>query len=64
MDQNQKYFLCRLHADAPESSLDNREFCAYRWIAPGEFKLEWLPEFKKKVYARGLEDFFNVWAKP
>ena len=58
--QEQEYFLCRLHEDAPEPSLDHREFCAYRWITPDEFKLEWLPEFKKEVYARVLADFFNV----
>ncbi len=61
--QEQEYFLCRLHADAPEPSLDHREFCAYRWIAPAGFKLEWLPEFKKEVYARVLADFFNVRAR-
>ena len=61
--QEQEYFLCRLHADAPEPVLDDREFCDYKWIAPAEFKLEWLPEFKKKVYARVLEDFFNVRAR-
>ena len=61
--QEQEYFLCRLHADATEPVLDDREFCDYKWIAPAEFKLEWLPEFKKKVYARVLEDFFNVRAR-
>ncbi|MBT8777820.1 NUDIX domain-containing protein [Akkermansia muciniphila] len=61
--QEQEYFLCRMHADTPEPSLDHREFCAYRWIAPAEFKLEWLPEFKKEVYARVLADFFNVRAQ-
>lgn len=58
--QEQTYFLCRLHADAPEPRLDQREFCACRWIVPGEFNMEWLPEFKKEVYARVLADFFNV----
>lgn len=61
--QEQEYFLCRLRADAPEPSLDHREFCAYRWIAPVGFRLEWLPEFKKEVYARVLADFFNVRAR-
>ena len=61
--QEQEYFLCRLRADAPEPSLDHREFCAYRWIAPARFRLEWLPEFKKEVYARVLADFFNVRAR-
>ncbi len=61
--QEQEYFLCRLHADAPEPSLDHREFCACKWIAPAGFRLEWLPEFKKEVYAKVLADFFNVWAR-
>lgn len=58
--QEQEYFLCRLHAEAPEPTLDGREFCACRWIDPQEFRLAWLPEFKKEVYARVLADFFNV----
>lgn len=58
--QEQEYYLCRLHPDAPEPRLDYREFCAYRWIAPEEFRLEWLPDFKREVYARVLADFFNV----
>ena len=61
--QEQEYFLCRLHADAPEPTLDYREFCAFRWIAPEEFRLEWLPDFKKEVYARVLAEFFNVRAE-
>lgn len=55
----QEHFLCWLHADAPEPRLDQREFCAYRWIAPAEFRLEW----KKEVHARVLEDSFNVRVK-
>ena len=43
--------------------LDQRELCAYRWIAPDEFRLEWLPEFKKEAYAGVLADFFNVRAQ-
>lgn len=63
LGQEQEYFLCRLHADAPEPTLDYREFCAFRWIDPQEFRLEWLPDFKKEVYARVLADFFNVRAE-
>lgn len=58
--QEQEYFLCRLKADAPAPVLDRREFCACSWIMPAEFRLEWLPEFKREVYARVLADFFNV----
>ncbi len=58
--QEQEYFLCRLHADAPEPTIDEREFCAYRWIAPEEFQIDWLPDFKKAVYAAVLKDFFGI----
>lgn len=58
--QEQEYFLCLLNADAPAPSLDFREFCAYQWISPEGFRLAWLPEFKKEVYALVLQDFFNV----
>lgn len=58
--QEQTYFLCRLHAGAPEPRLDAREFCRYRWIWPVDFKLEWLPPFKREVYRAVLKDFFGV----
>ncbi len=58
--QEQEYFLCLLHDDAPEPTLDQREFGAYRWIKPEEFQLDWLPDFKKKVYADVLKDFFRL----
>lgn len=28
-----------------------------------EYKAEWFPEFKNKMYASVLADFFNVWIK-
>lgn len=58
--QEQEYFLCHLKENAPEPSLDHREFRDYRWIDPAEFNLEWLPEFKKDVYAKVLARFFNI----
>lgn len=58
--QEQCYFLCRLVAGAKPPMLDGREFLQYKWIRPGEFKLEWLPPFKRDVYRRVLQDFFGV----
>lgn len=60
--QEQTYFLCRLKAGAPEVDVNQtpREFCAYRWILPEEFDLDWLPEFKREVYRDVLNDFFEV----
>lgn len=58
--QEQTYFLCRLKDEAPPPNLDQREFCRFRWIFPGEFDLNWLPVFKREVYAAVLRDFFGV----
>ncbi len=58
--QEQTYFLCRLHENAPEPVLDDHEFCAYRWIEPQDFQIDWLPDFKKEVYAAVLKDFLGV----
>ncbi len=58
--QEQEYFLCRLLEEAPDPVLDEHEFCAYRWIDPQEFQIDWLPDFKKEVYVTVLKDFLGV----
>lgn len=58
--QEQTYFLCRLRPGAGEPVLDGREFGRHAWIAPGAFRLGWLPEFKRGVYRDVLSDFFRV----
>jgi putative (di)nucleoside polyphosphate hydrolase len=60
--QEQTYFLCRLHAGAPDVNVDQkpREFRAYRWIPPEEFDLDWLPSFKRDVYREVMRDFFGI----
>lgn len=60
--QEQTYYLCRLKHDAPPINVDQRprEFSAYRWIAPQEFVLDWLPAFKHEVYRSVMKDFFNI----
>jgi putative (di)nucleoside polyphosphate hydrolase len=60
--QEQQYFLLRL--TAPESRInvdtEQREFRGWRWVAPEEFDLRWLPPMKREVYRLVLRDFFNV----
>ncbi|MGJ8677969.1 MAG: RNA pyrophosphohydrolase [Akkermansiaceae bacterium] len=60
--QEQTYFLCRLRKKAREINIDqkNPEFGDYQWIQPEDFKLEWLPSFKREVYRAVMLDFFDV----
>lgn len=61
--QEQTYYLCRLKKKAPEIKLTgykNPEFSRYKWIEPKDFKLKWLPEFKRQVYRAVMLDFFGV----
>lgn len=61
--QEQTYFLLDLTEDAETAvnvATAAPEFTAIRWIKPAEFKLEWLPGFKRETYRRVLRDFFGV----
>lgn len=60
--QEQTYYLCRVKEGAPPVNLmqEPREFSQARWIEPSDFRLEWLPEFKKETYRAVLRDFFGV----
>jgi len=60
--QEQTYYLCRLKKSAPKIDLDQKipEFSNYKWIKPRDFKLKWLPEFKRQVYRAVMLDFFGV----
>jgi putative (di)nucleoside polyphosphate hydrolase len=60
--QEQTYFLCKLKSNAPKVDVHQwpAEFQDYRWIKPENFKLKWLPDFKKDVYLEVLRDFFGV----
>jgi putative (di)nucleoside polyphosphate hydrolase len=48
----------------PDSVIDintkKPEFQGWKWIQPAEFKLTWLPEFKRAVYQAVMKDFFSV----
>jgi putative (di)nucleoside polyphosphate hydrolase len=58
----QLYFLCDF--SAPDSRIEvhteHPEFQAFRWIAPEEFQIDWLPEMKREVYRLVFEEFFRI----
>lgn len=60
--KEQIYFLCEVREAGlrVEVATEHPEFQAYRWIAPGEFRVEWLPEMKREVYRAVFMDFFEV----
>ena len=61
--QEQFYFLVQL--TAPDSIVqvetDNPEFSRIRWIEPADFRIQWVPEFKRAVYRQVFLDFFGIW---
>lgn len=60
--QEQTYFLCQFRGSNHhiDLTLYDQEFGSYKWIAPQEFRISWLPDFKREVYQRVFLDFFNV----
>ena len=60
--QEQTYFLVEFTgADSNiDVMTDQPEFLQFRWIEPSEFKIGWVPKFKREVYRRVFFDFFRV----
>lgn len=60
--KDQTYFLCDFLADDAKINVQTKhpEFRAWKWIAPAEFRREWLPEMKRAVYTQVFKDFFGV----
>jgi putative (di)nucleoside polyphosphate hydrolase len=60
--KEQLYFLCDFLGEERELRVDTEhpEFQAFRWIAPAEFQLSWLPEMKREVYRAVFQDFFTI----
>jgi putative (di)nucleoside polyphosphate hydrolase len=60
--QEQTYFLCRMHVPDTTIRLDKHkpEFCSFRWVKVADFRLGWLPEFKRHVYKSVIRDFFQI----
>jgi putative (di)nucleoside polyphosphate hydrolase len=60
--KDQTYFLCEFLAEDAKINVDTEhpEFRSWRWIAPQEFRREWLPPMKLDVYSKVFRDFFRV----
>jgi putative (di)nucleoside polyphosphate hydrolase len=59
--QEQIYFLIELLPGfEPNYETTEPEFRALNWIVPSEFKIEWVPPFKREVYQQVLSRFFGV----
>jgi putative (di)nucleoside polyphosphate hydrolase len=60
--QIQTYFLCTFTGTDKDIRLDmhQREFSRYKWILPEEFKIIWVPKFKRPVYVGVFRDFFGI----
>ena len=60
--KEQIYYLCEFHA--PDARIQvatvHPEFQAFRWVAPADFQIAWLPEMKREVYRAVFTDFFGV----
>lgn len=60
--KDQTYFLCEFLAEDSKINVRTKhpEFRAWKWIAPAEFRKEWLPAMKRDVYAAVFQDFFGI----
>jgi len=60
--QEQTYFLCDFHGTDDDIHLDrhHREFSQFKWVQPGEFRLDWVPKFKRPTYTAVFRDFFDI----
>lgn len=60
--KEQLYFLCDFKGNDAhiDVATEHPEFQAFRWIAPGEFQIEWLPEMKRDVYRAVFAELLEV----
>ena len=60
--KDQTYFLCDFLGDDSKINVqtEHPEFRAWKWIAPSEFRREWLPAMKLEVYSSVFQDFFGI----
>jgi putative (di)nucleoside polyphosphate hydrolase len=60
--KEQIYFLCNYLGLDARINVETKhpEFQAFRWIAPTDFRVAWLPEMKQEVYRAVFLDFFGV----
>ena len=62
LGQEQTYFRCRFTGKNKDIDLNvtKPEFVSFCWIKPEKFNLEWVPDFKQKVYIEVFRDFFDL----
>jgi putative (di)nucleoside polyphosphate hydrolase len=60
--KEQTYFLCDFLAEDKKIDLEAHvpEFRGWKWIAPKDFRRDWLPPMKLDVYSRVFRDFFGI----
>ena len=60
--QEQSYFLCDFLGKDADVNLaaTHQEFSQWSWIRPEDFKLDWVPKFKRAVYRQVFLDFFHI----
>jgi putative (di)nucleoside polyphosphate hydrolase len=60
--QEQTYFLIEFTGVDSNINVttDEPEFVRFRWIEPSEFRIEWVPRFKREVYRKVFSDFFGI----
>lgn len=60
--QEQTYFLMRFLGVETDVNLaaTHQEFSRWRWVRPEEFRLVWVPPFKRAVYRQVFVDFFGL----
>ena len=60
--QVQTYYLCEFSGKDADIRLDtdHREFASHRWIMPEDFRLSWVPKFKRPTYIAVFKDFFGI----
>lgn len=60
--QEQSYFLCRFLGQDSDVNLaaTHQEFGQWKWIRPQDFKMQWVPKFKRAVYRQVFTDFFGI----
>jgi putative (di)nucleoside polyphosphate hydrolase len=60
--QEQTYFLCDFSGTDADICLEQpqQEFGAHQWLLPHEFRITWVPKFKRPVYVKVFQDFFGI----
>lgn len=60
--KEQLYFLADFLGSDSHIDVNTKhpEFQAFRWVAPSDFDIGWLPEMKQEVYRRVFNDFFGL----